>query len=97
MRSTQVEDGGFPSLPDGGSNSQSTGLALIALRVAGLGPRVWSASGAIPFALLVSLARRNGSIAYAAGANPTPVWSTAQALLGLTSRAKLLATPAGGY
>jgi hypothetical protein len=95
VRSTQAEDGGFPSLPGGGSNSQSTGLALVALRVAGLGPRASSAGDATPLALLVSLARHDGSIAYAAGANPTPVWSTAQALLGLTSRAKLLGAPAG--
>jgi hypothetical protein len=85
-------DGGFPSLPGGGSNAQSTGLALVGLRVSGIGPRPAAPGGGgpTPLAYLASLARRDGSIAYARGASPTPVWSTAQALLGLTTKAKLL-------
>ncbi len=86
----QEANGGFPSLPGGGSNAQSTGLALVALRVTGFDPPR-SASGRTGSDYLSSLARPNGSIAYAEGSNPTPVWTTAQALLGLTSRAKLLA------
>jgi hypothetical protein len=93
VRSAQAADGGFPSLPGGVSNSQSTGLALVALRVAGGGARVHSPTGRTPLDFLASLARRNGSIAYAGSANPTPAWTTAQALLGLTGREKLLATP----
>jgi hypothetical protein len=88
----QAPDGGFPSLPGGPSNSQSTGLALVALRVAGVGPRPRSAGGRTPLDYLASLARPNGSIAYGPGSNPTPVWTTAQALLGLTSRARLIGT-----
>ena len=89
----QNADGGFPSLPGGDSNAQSSGLALVALRVAGfdLPP---SSGGATPADYLSSLARPNGSIAYAGGSSPTPVWTTAQALLGLTSRLKLLGPPA---
>jgi hypothetical protein len=81
-------DGGFPSMPGGASNSQSTGLAAVGLRVGGVGVR-----GAAPDALdyIAALARRDGSIAYSRGASPTPVWSTAQALLGLTRRSRLLA------
>ncbi len=90
VRSTQAADGGFPALPGGSSNSQSSGLALVALRVAGTGPRVRSGAGGTPLDFLASLARPNGAIAYAAGVDPTPTWTTAQALLGLTSRAKLL-------
>jgi hypothetical protein len=92
VRSAQAADGGFPSLPGGVSNSQSTGLALVALRVAGVGARVRSSTGRTPLDFLVSVARRNGSIAYTAASDPTPVWTTAQALLGLTSKARLIGT-----
>jgi hypothetical protein len=91
VRDAQSPDGGFPLIPGGESNAQSTGVALIALRVAGLGPRPTAASGGpTPLDYLASLARRNGSIAYAAGSAITPVWTTAQALLGLTAKSKLL-------
>lgn len=91
IRSAQSADGGFPALPGGASNAQSTGLATIALRLARIGPRRSLAkSGRGPLDYLVSLARRDGSIDYGPGSSPTPAWTTAQALLGLTSRAKLL-------
>jgi hypothetical protein len=92
LRSVQASDGGFPSLPGGASNSQSTGLGLVALRVAGAGARVQSSTGKTPLDFLASLARENGSIAYTATSHPTPVWTTAQALLGLTSKARLVET-----
>jgi hypothetical protein len=91
VRSAQAADGGFPAVPGGSSNAQSTGVALVALRVTGLGPRPTTAPGGpTPLDYLASLSRRNGSIAYDARSSPTPVWSTAQALLGLTARSKLL-------
>jgi hypothetical protein len=91
VRSTQAADGGFPALPGGDSNAQSTGVALVALRVAGLGPRPTAGPGGpTPLDYLAFLARSNGSIAYAPGSSPTPVWTTAQVLLGLTSREKLM-------
>jgi Domain of unknown function (DUF4430)/Prenyltransferase and squalene oxidase repeat len=90
IRSTQTDGGGFPSLPGGSPNSQSTGLALVALRVAGLGPRPRSSTGRTPLDFLTALSAPNGSIAYAAGTSTTPLWTTAQALLGLTGKAKLL-------
>jgi hypothetical protein len=91
IRSAHSPDGGFPALPGGDSNAQSTGLALIGLRVAGLGPCV-PTTGAASCSLdyLAGLSRTNGSIAYQRGSSPTPVWTTAQALLGLTARARLL-------
>jgi hypothetical protein len=90
IRASQSADGGFPAQPGGESNAQSTGLALVALRLAGGGPRALSAGGRGPLGYLASLARRGGSIAYMPGSSPTPGWTTAQALLGLTTRAKLL-------
>lgn len=97
VRSAQSADGGFPTAPGGMSNAQSTGVALVALRVTGLGPRPTAVPGGrTPLDYLASLARGDGSIAYRPGASPTPVWTTAQALLGLTGRAKLLGFAAGG-
>lgn len=90
VAAAQNADGGFPSLPGGASNSQSTGLALVALRVSGVGPRTHSSAGRTALDYLASLGRHDGSIGYADGASPTPVWTTAQALLGLTSRQRLL-------
>jgi hypothetical protein len=91
IRSAQSADGGFPAIPGGESNSQSTGLAMVGLRVAGVVPRrTTSVSGLSPVDYLASLSRRDGSIAYDRHSSPTPVWSTAQALLGLTARSKLL-------
>lgn len=91
VRSAQAADGGFPTMPGGASNAQSTGVALIALRVTGLGPRpTANPGGPTPLDYLASLARPNGSIAYTSRSNPTPVWTTAQALLGLTTKEKLM-------
>jgi hypothetical protein len=91
VRSAQAADGGFPTMPGGDSNAQSTGVALVALRVAGLGPRPTAVPGGpTPLDYLASLARRDGSIAYTSSRDPTPVWTTAQALLGLTTKAKLM-------
>lgn len=89
--SAQAADGGFPAVPGGVSNAQSTGVALVALRVTGLGPRPTTVpDGPTPLDYLASLSRPDGSIAYDKRSSPTPVWSTAQALLGLTTRSKLL-------
>jgi len=97
VRSSQAPDGGFPALPGGESNAQSTGLGLIALRVSGLGPRrALGDSGRGPLDYLASLARHNGAIAYQRHSSPTPVWTTAQALLGLTTRTALLDLNGGG-
>jgi hypothetical protein len=91
VRTAQAADGGFPSLPGGESNAQSTGLGLVALRVAGLGPRdTRTAAGLTPLDYLAARGRRNGSISYGPETAPTPVWTTAQALLGLTSARALL-------
>jgi Domain of unknown function (DUF4430) len=91
VRSSQGADGGFPTMPGGPSNAQSTGVALVALRVTGLGPRSAAATGGpSPLDYLASLSRDDGSIPYDENSSPTPVWTTAQALLGLTTRAKLM-------
>ena len=63
----------------------------MALRVARLGAGRRSAYGATPLDYLASLARGDGSLEYAADSGATPVWTTAQALLGLLPRGKLAA------
>jgi Prenyltransferase and squalene oxidase repeat len=91
IRASQSPDGGFPALRGGDSNAQSTGLASVALRLAGVGlRRTLASSNRGPLDYLVSLARHDGSIAYRPGSSPTPAWTTAQALLGLTEKARLL-------
>jgi hypothetical protein len=96
VRSAQAADGGFPTMPGDSSNAQSTGVALVALRVTGLGPRPAAGPGGpTPLDYLASLTHRNGSIAYRPHSDPTPVWTTAQALLGLTRRSRLLGFAAG--
>ena len=62
----------------------------VGLRLAGPATRL-AGGGPTPLAYLASLARGDGSIAYAPGAQPTPIWTTAQALLGLTAVGKLRA------
>jgi hypothetical protein len=93
VASTQTADGGFPSAPGGPANAQSTGLALLALRAARLGIERRSSSGATPLDYLAGLTRGDGSIEFSAGSAATPVWTTAQALLGLLPRGKLLRFP----
>jgi hypothetical protein len=89
IRSAQTAAGGFPAQPGGSANAQSTGLGLLGLRAADVKPPTDS-SGHGPLGFLASLAQPNGAIAYEAGLNPTPAWTSAQALLGLIARAKLL-------
>lgn len=97
VAAAQAPDSGFPSLPGGESNAQSTGLGLVALRVTGLGPRsARTAAGLTPLDYLAGLGRRDGSIAYRPGTAPTPVWTTAQALLGLSSARRLLGAGKSG-
>jgi hypothetical protein len=90
VAAAQSADGGFPAAPGGGSNAQSTGLALLALRAARLGVERPAGSGATPLDYLGGLGRGDGSVEYSSGSAPTPVWTTAQALLGLLPRGKLL-------
>lgn len=88
VRGTQNFDGGLPAVAGGKSNSQSTGLGLIAIGLAGPGPlRTRTEDGITPLHFLSTLQRRNGSIRYARGLATTPSWVTAQALLGLTPAA----------
>ncbi|MDQ2701092.1 MAG: terpene cyclase/mutase family protein, partial [Actinomycetota bacterium] len=91
VRRTQNFDGGFPAVAGGDSNAQSTGLGLLAQRMARkplLGIR--TEDGISPLHYLAGLQRNNGAIRYSTTLATTPSWVTAQALLGITPRARLL-------
>ena len=88
VRSAQAADGGFPAPPGGESNAQSTGLATDRAarrrrRAAALAGRIRRARSA----RLPRLARppRRLDRLPAVRSSPTPAWTTAQALLGLTA------------
>jgi hypothetical protein len=83
----QRADGGFPLLPGQASNAQSTAWAIQALAAAGRDPRrLRRRGGRDPIAFLRTLQARDGSFRYSRSSVQTPVWVTAQALLGLARR-----------
>ncbi len=83
----QRADGGFPLLPGQASNAQSTAWAIQALAAAGRDPRrLRRRGGRDPIAFLRTLQARDGSFRYSRSSAQTPVWVTAQALMGLARR-----------
>jgi len=84
LRHDQDRDGGFPAAPDAGSNAQSTAWAIQGLIAAGAAPSSVRRHGHTPLGYLVGLVSRSGAVRYARGETVTPVWVTAEALLGLT-------------
>ena len=79
LRSQQNRDGGFGQMDGRDSNSQSTSYAVQGLAAVGSG-------GGITGRALGYLRRRqasDGSVAYSAASEQTPVWVTAQALMAL--------------
>jgi hypothetical protein len=98
IASAQNSDGGFPSLPGGNSNAQSTAWAIQGLLAAGANPAALHRGGApSPLAYLQSLQAADGHIRYAHGGDQTPVWVTGEALVALAGKpfplAPVLAAP----
>ena len=84
IRGQQRSDGGFPSEPGGPSNAQSTAWAVQGLLAAGVNPDSLHRAGAqSPLQFLRSLIVADGAVLYSRGADQTPVWVTAQALMAL--------------
>jgi energy-coupling factor transport system substrate-specific component len=77
LREAQNEDGGFSLTKGGDSNSQSTAYAVTGLVAVDAADDVVGRG----LAYLRSRQRSDGSVAYSATGNQTPVWVTAQALL----------------
>jgi energy-coupling factor transport system substrate-specific component len=83
----QDHDGGFPSYPGQGSNSQSTAWAIQGLAAAGVDPNGLHRGGApSPGDYLRSLTAADGHIRYSRGSDQTPVWVTSEAVMALAGK-----------
>jgi len=90
LRTQQNRDGGFGQMDGRDSNSQSTSYAVQGLAAVGSG-------GEMVGRALGYLRRRqaaDGSVAYSADSQQTPVWVTAQALMALRRAALPIAAVA---
>jgi energy-coupling factor transport system substrate-specific component len=75
-------DGGFPMQPGSPSNAQSTAWAIQGLLASGTP----ISTLARPLGYLRSLIAPDGHVRYSHGSDQTPVWVTAEALMGLQGR-----------
>jgi energy-coupling factor transport system substrate-specific component len=91
VRHQQNSDGGFPSIPGGPSNAQSTAWAVQGLLAAGAG--LGSLPHGSPLGYLRSLIAPDGHVQYSRSSDQTPVWVTAQALMALEQKPLPLAPP----
>ena len=83
----QAPDGGFPLVPHGGSNGQSTAFAIQAYSATGRNAYYLHRFGArSPIAYLGTLVAPVGLVRYSRFSAQTPVWVSSQALLGLYRR-----------
>lgn len=91
VKGVQNPDGGFPAVSGGSSNAQSTGFGLLAIHsISGPPSGPPNTDGITPAHYLATLQRRDGAIDYAPGMRTTPVWVTAQAILGLIGHGRLI-------
>lgn len=86
LRNSQNRDGGFSLNRGGQSNSQSTAYAILGLRAVGINPRELRRRGGTPISFLKRMQASDGSFRYNRDSAQTPVWVTAQALLGLEAK-----------
>jgi len=91
VRRHQNPDGGFPSMPGGPSNSQSTAWAVQGLIAAGAG--LGSLPHGSPLGYLRSLIAADGHVQYSRSSDQTPVWVTGEALMALEQKSLPLAAP----
>jgi len=95
IRAQQDRDGGFPSQPGSGSNSQSTAFAVQGLIASGVDPASLHHRGSpSPLDYLRGLIADDGHVQYARGTNQTPTWVTGEALMALDGKALPLAAVA---
>jgi Prenyltransferase and squalene oxidase repeat len=84
---SQRPDGGFPQRFGGLSNAQSTAWALQGLVAVGFTPAtIRYRRSRSPIGYLQTLVGPGGSVRYSRTSAQTPVWVTAQALIGLAGR-----------
>ncbi|HEY4830346.1 MAG TPA: prenyltransferase/squalene oxidase repeat-containing protein [Solirubrobacteraceae bacterium] len=95
VRAQQDRDGGFPSQPGSGSNSQSTAFAVQGLIAAGVDPDSVHRHGSpSPLDYLRSLIAGDGHVDYARGINQSPTWVTGEVLMALEGKPLPLAAVA---
>ena len=95
IRGQQDHDGGFPSMPDAGSNAQSTAFGVQGLLAAGVNPDSLHRRGApSPLDYLRSLIAADGHVRYARSTDESPVWVTAEALMALDGKSLPIAAVA---
>jgi hypothetical protein len=87
LRGVQRGDGGFPNLPGGPSNSQSTAWAVQGIIAAGGDPDSVAEDGRTPLDYLAARQAANGHYRFSESSDQTPVWVTAQALPAVARRA----------
>ena len=86
LRSAQASNGGIAARPGEDPNVQSTALAVVGLSAAGHDPRALRSDvGISPVDYLRARQRPSGSVAYRQGKWHTPIWTTAQALIALST------------
>jgi len=86
LAARQGGDGGFPSMPGGDSNAQSTAFAVQGLIAAGVDPGSVRRQGVSPLDYLRSLIASDGHVRYSRATDQTPTWVTAEALLALEAK-----------
>ncbi|HEV2059783.1 MAG TPA: prenyltransferase/squalene oxidase repeat-containing protein [Solirubrobacteraceae bacterium] len=87
LAAKQNRDGGMPLTPGQGSNAQSTAWAIQGLAAAGRSPARLHRRGArSPIEYLRSLQSSSGAVRYSRSSRQTPVWVTAQALMGFRAK-----------
>jgi energy-coupling factor transport system substrate-specific component len=82
LKKAQNGDGGFGQTDGDSSNSQSTAFAIQGLQAIGETPADFGGKND-PIKYLEDQQLKDGSIKYGGGSKQTPVWVTAQAILGL--------------
>ena len=82
LRANQNDDGGYGQFKGRASNAQSTAYAVQGLLAAGAGGATLTRA----LGYLRGLQHADGSVAYSATSNQTPVWVTAQALMAFERR-----------
>jgi energy-coupling factor transport system substrate-specific component len=92
LRESQRPEGGWGLNESGVTNTQSTAWAVQGLVAAGVSPGSVRRGGNSPLDYLRARQAADGHFRYSAASDQTPIWVTAQALLGIKRKAFPLAS-----
>jgi energy-coupling factor transport system substrate-specific component len=93
LRKHQRSDGGFGLGATGGVNSQSTAWAIQGMIAVGADPASITAGGSSAFDYLTARQSPDGSYAYSASSDQTPVWVTGEVLVAAAGDALPISPP----